>query len=102
MPESITSILEEKESIDTLALELFCQYCKKPINAGFDAYTQSFSKTKNGVTAWHYQCYERDHTEIITMSNKTKMELCKYLVYLREQGRKESFIEKALNACGYK
>ena len=76
-----------------------CIYCGRPINTAKEGY--SIFKNQNGITAWHYICYGRDHTEVLTMSHKTKVLLAKYLLGNKFRGVFEPWMGKVLDSCGY-
>jgi len=96
--EEIASLVNEE--VETIVPDIFCIYCRKSIDKDREPYT--VVKNREGLNAWHYMCFERDHTEVISMSHKTKIELGKHLILLRDSGSTERWVKKVLRACGYK
>jgi hypothetical protein len=76
-----------------------CIYCQREIDPNKEGY--SLVKNQNGINAWHYTCFERDHTEVIIVSHKTKVSLAKFLLNSASRGNFEPWMGKVLEASGY-
>jgi hypothetical protein len=100
--EEITSIGDIKEVESVIEHEVInCIYCGKSLDTKVDAYTPSILKNKLGTTGWHFTCFERDHTEVLIVSHKTKVMLAKHLLNFKIKGSFEPWMGKVLDSCGY-
>lgn len=79
---------------------IICKVCKneiKPDRDGF--YRENLTRDPSGIVYWHTSCDVSSNKETISISTKTKIEMCKYLLNLK--GKEESWMLKILKACGY-
>lgn len=80
--------------------DLVCIYCRKKIDLAKHPYT--LIKNQSGNFAYHYICYDREQTEVITISHEVKEKLGAHLLNLKAKGNMEKWIDNLLISCGYK